>query len=164
MTPDRFRRLTEAYGASPEHWPAAERAAAEEMLARQDPDALAALAEARAIDLMLATHAIDAPDPDLVRRIVASAPSARSPSARQDNPPRWKQPRWWLSGAGFVGVGVAGIAAGVLAISLTGPLSGSAASPAASPAANPAANPPSVFDQSDAGTVFNGATSDWSDQ
>jgi hypothetical protein len=152
MTPDRFRRLTEAYGASPEHWPQAERAGAEALLARQDPEALAALAEALALDLMLATHAVDAPDPDLILRIVASAPSARAPRARNTGAPGWKQPRWWLSGAGFVGVGVAGIAAGVLAISLTGPLSTSAASP------------PSVFDQSDAGTVFNSATPDWSDQ
>jgi hypothetical protein len=151
MTPDRFRRLTEAYGASPEHWPQAERAGAEALLARQDPDALAALAEARALDLMLATHAIATPDADLIRRIVASAPSGRT-SRASTGMPRWKQPRWWLSGAGFVGVGVAGIAAGVLAISLTGPLSGSSASP------------PSVFDQGDAGTVFNSATSDWSDQ
>jgi len=152
MTPDRFRRLTDAYGASPEQWPPAERAAAEALLARQDPDALAALAEARALDLVLATHAVAAPDPDLVRRIVASAPSARAPGTGKSGMQRWKQPRWWLSGAGFVGAGVAGIAAGVLAISLTGPLS------------SPVASPPSVFDQGDAGTVFNSATPDWSDQ
>jgi hypothetical protein len=152
MTPDRFRRLTEAYGASPEHWPQVERAGAEALLARQDPEALAALAEARSLDLMLATHAIATPDADLIRQIVASAPSARASSAGNTRMPRWKRPRWWLSGAGFVGVGVAGIAAGVLAISLTGPLSTSAASP------------PSVFDQSDAGTVFNGTMPDWSDQ
>jgi hypothetical protein len=152
MTPDRFRRLTEAYGASPEHWPPTERAGAEALIARQDPEALAALAEARALDLMLTTHAIAAPEPEVIRRIVASAPSARASRTGNTGTPGWKRPRWWLSGAGFVGVGVAGIAAGVLAISLTGPLSTSAASP------------PNVFDQSDAGTVFNSATPDWSEQ
>jgi hypothetical protein len=152
MTPDRFRSLTEAYGASPEHWPQAERAGAEALLARQDPEALAALAEARSLDLLLATHAIATPDADLIRRIVASAPSAHSSRGGNTGMPRWKQPRWWLSGAGIVGVGVAGIAAGVLTISLTGPLSTSTASP------------PSVFDQGDAGTVFNSTTPDWSDQ
>ncbi len=43
MTPERFRRLTEAYGATPEHWPLAERADAQALLAQADPDVLAAL-------------------------------------------------------------------------------------------------------------------------
>jgi len=50
MTPDRFRRLTDAYGASPEQWPPAERAAAEALLARQDPDALRARVEGTVAD------------------------------------------------------------------------------------------------------------------
>jgi hypothetical protein len=146
MTPERFRRLTEAYGALPEHWPLAERAEAKALLAQRDPAVLAALAEARSLDLVLSRHDVAAPDSDLIRRILASAPSASPRQAAS-----WKRPNWWISGAGLVGVGVAGIAAGVLAISLTAPFYGSGA------------NPPSLFDQTGESTVFSNA-SDWSDQ
>ncbi len=146
MTPERFRRLTEAYGAMPEHWPLAERAEAKALLAQRDPAVLAALAEARSLDLVLSRHDVAAPESDLIRRILASAPST---SLRQA--PSWKRPNWWISGAGLVGVGVAGIAAGVLAISLTASFSGSGATP------------PSLFDQTGESTVFSNA-SDWSDQ
>jgi hypothetical protein len=142
MTPERFRRLTEAYGALPDHWPAAERAAAEALLARGDPDALAALDEARALDVYLTMHAVVEPDGSLVRRVVASAPSSRRAGR-----PAWQQPRWWLSGAGIVGVGVAGIAAGVVALSLI------------VPAARPV-GPPTAFDQTDADTAFGNVTFD----
>ena len=147
MTPERFRRLTEAYGAMPEHWPAAERAEAQALLDQRDPAVLAALADARSLDLVLSRHSVAVPESDLVRRILATAPVT---------PPRqesvWKRPQWWLSGAGLVGVGVAGIAAGVLAISLTGSFY-----------ATPS-NPPSLFDQTGESTVFSSATADWSDQ
>jgi hypothetical protein len=147
MTPERFRHLTEAYGAMPEHWPAAEREQAKALLAQRDPVVLAALASARSLDLVLSRHSVAAPESELVRRVVASAPTV---SPRQA--PSWKRPHWWLSGAGLVGVGVAGIAAGVLAISLTGSIY------------NASANPPSLFDQTGESTVFSSATADWSDQ
>jgi hypothetical protein len=152
MTPERFRRLTETYGAMPEHWPVAERADAQALLAQGDPDVLAALAEASSLDLMLSAHTIPAPETDLIRRIEASAPLVS-----MKEKPAWKQPRWWISSAGFVGVGVAGIAAGALAISLTASFSGGALS-------GSAANPPSLFDQTGESTVFGSTTSDWSDQ
>jgi hypothetical protein len=156
MTPERFRKLTEAYGAAPEHWPEAERDGAEALLARRDPDAIAALAAARGLDLELSAHAIAAPDADLIRRILAAAPSpsplsSSLPSSSRARQPAWKRPRWWLSGAGFVGAGAAGVAAGVLAISLAAPFSY-------------ATNPPNVFDQSDASTTFGSAAPDWSNQ
>lgn len=147
MTPERFRRLTEAYGAMPEHWPAAERAEAKALLDQRDPAVLAVLADARSLDLVLSRHSVAAPESDLVRRILASAPVA---PLRPE--PVWKRPQWWLSGAGLVGVGVAGIAAGVLAISLTGSFY-----------ATPS-NPPSLFDQTGESTVFSSTTADWSDQ
>ena len=71
--------------------------------------------------------------------------------------PAWKQPRWWISSAGFVGVGVAGIAAGALAISMTASFPNGAFS-------GTAAYQPSLFDQTGESTVFGSATSDWSDQ
>jgi hypothetical protein len=150
MTPERFRRLTEAYGATPEHWPATERAEAKALLDQSHPDVLAALADARALDLVLSRHNVAAPESDLVRRILAAAPLAPLAPPRQE--PAWRRPHWWLSGAGLVGVGVAGIAAGVLAISLTGSIY------------NTPANPPSLFDQTGESTVFSSATADWSDQ
>jgi hypothetical protein len=150
MTPERFRRLTEAYGAMPEHWPQAERAEARALLARRDPEVMAALAEASSLDLVLSAHAVPAPEHDLMRRIVASGLALSGESSSRK--PAWKRPHWWISGAGFVGVGVAGIAAGMLVISLTGSFSGAAGCP------------PSLFDQTGESTVFSSATSDWSDQ
>ncbi|AMH42912.1 MAG: hypothetical protein M3O74_00725 [Pseudomonadota bacterium] len=147
MTPERFRRLTEAYGAMPEHWPQAERADAQALVAGRDPEALAALADAGSLDLLLSAHTVAAPGNDLIRRIVEASPVGSS-----TRKPAWKKPEWWLSGAGFVGVGVAGIAAGVLVISLTTSLSGTAG------------GPPSLFDQTGESTVFNSSASDWSDQ
>ncbi|SAK61523.1 hypothetical protein [Caballeronia ptereochthonis] len=145
MTPERFRHITEAYGASPERWPAQERDAALALVAAGDARALAALAEARALDGMLDAHAVAAPDPELARRIVDSAPT---------KPERafWRQPRIWFSGVGFVGAGAAGVAAGALLVSLL------------APAPAPADNPHGWFEQSYSGTAFGGAPSDWSDQ
>ena len=147
MTPERFRSLTEAYGAMPEHWPQAERADAEALLAQRHPDALAALAEAGSLDLLLSAHAVVAPETELIRRIVESSPAGSS-----SRKPAWKKPNWWLSGAGFVGAGVAGIAAGVLVMSLATSLSGAPG------------GPPSLFDQTGESTVFSNGTTDWSDQ
>jgi hypothetical protein len=140
MTPERFRQLIEAYGAAPRQWPEAERREAEAFLASGDP---AVLSDARELDLFLAAHEVAPAEPDLVRRIVMSAPHRRASR------------RWWLSGVGLVGAGAAGVAAGVLALTLTAPLS--------PPPAH--ADGSSVFDQTDAGTAFgSGPHSDWSEQ
>jgi hypothetical protein len=147
MTPERFRHLTDAYGAIPEHWPEAERAEAQALVAQRDPETLAALADASSLDMLLSAHGVAAPGNDLIRRIVESSPAGSS-----TRKPVWKKPNWWLSGAGFVGVGVAGIAAGVLVISLATSFSGAAGSQ------------PSFFDQTGESTVFSSNTSDWSDQ
>jgi hypothetical protein len=141
MTPERFRSITEAYGASPDRWPAGERAAAQALLDARDPRALAALADARALDGALDAYAISAPGDALVRRIVASAPALAQPF--------WRRPRIWFSGVGFVGAGAAGVAAGALLVSLLAP----------------AAHVSHVgFDQSYSGTAFGAPPDDWSDQ
>ncbi|MDR5838305.1 hypothetical protein [Caballeronia sp. LZ034LL] len=144
MTPDRFRYLTEAYGASPERWPAGERNAALALLADGNADAHAALALARTLDGMLDAHAVARPAPALARRIIASAPPrpARAP---------WLNPRLWFSGVGFVGVGAAGIAAGALLVTLL------------APASVPYEHVHGGFEQTLSGTAFGGA-SDWSDE
>jgi len=132
MTPQRFVALTDAYGAAIEHWPQAERAAALALIEQREPLALAALADARQLDRLLAAHVVAAPAPALVSRIVAEARLV----------PRWQRwSRWFigsthrvlrhdrrppagrgasLRGAALLGmgVGVAGIATGVLVVSL----------------------------------------------
>ncbi|GJH27941.1 hypothetical protein [Caballeronia novacaledonica] len=146
MTPERFRHITEAYGASPERWPAQERDAALALVNAGDAEALAALAEARALDGMLDAHAVAAPGPEFARRIVDSAPTRPARAF-------WRRPRIWFSGVGFVGAGAAGVAAGALLVSLLAPA--------------PAPGEPAHggwFEQSYSGTAFGGAPSDWSDQ
>ncbi|NUA25700.1 hypothetical protein [Cupriavidus basilensis] len=101
MTPERFRALTESYGADPARWPEGERAAGQAMAAA--PGHLGALAEAAALDRLLAAHQVAAPEVALQRRIAASAPAPRAP--------------WWWSGLGLAGVGLAGTLAGALLVS-----------------------------------------------
>ena len=153
MTPERFRQLTEAYGALPDHWPQEERAAAQALLAQHDPQALAAIEEALQLDEYLESFAVPAPDTHLIRRIIASAPAAAAPRRASSF---WRQPRLWFSGAGLIGAGVAGIAAGAMAISLTGSPAGTAT--------NTNANALGMIDQSYGGTVFSSTPPDWSDQ
>ncbi|BAN24946.1 hypothetical protein [Caballeronia insecticola] len=148
MTPERFRHITEAYGASPERWPAQERDAALALIHAGDARALAALAEARALDGMLDAHAVAAPRPEFARRIVDSAPLPTSSTSSKR--PFWRRPRIWFSGAGFVGAGAAGVAAGALLVSLLAPA--------------PADHPHGWLEQSWSNTAFGGASSDWSDQ
>ncbi|MBC8637695.1 hypothetical protein IAG25_12815 [Caballeronia sp. EK] len=144
MTPERFRHITEAYGASPERWPAGERDAALALVNAGDAEALAALAEARALDGMLDAHAVAAASPEFVRRIVDSAPTRPARAF-------WRRPRIWFSGVGFVGAGAAGVVAGALLVSLLAPAPGEPAHGG-------------WFEQSYSGTAFGGAPSDWSDQ
>jgi len=117
MTPERFIHLADAYGADLAHWPAAEREDARTLLARQHPQALAALQQAAWLDNRLDSHRAPLADPALTRRIVASAYDTEPPSSF------WRRYADWLSRLGFVGVGLAGIAAGMLVASMSLPLS-----------------------------------------
>lgn len=136
MTPQRFADLADAYGSDPRRWPAAEREAAQALLALGAPRELEVLRQAAQLDRLLDKHRVGVPDPALVRRIIASAPTA-SPDAF------WAPLAGWLSRAGFIGAGLAGIAAGILVMSLNGPL----------PASNEGL--PSIFDQGDSDIVLN---------
>ena len=80
MTPERFTHLAEAYGADLHRWPAAERAGAQALLAEGNAEVLEALNQARWLDGLLDSHKVAAPTPELIRRIVASAPAAAPPS------------------------------------------------------------------------------------
>ncbi|EIK96663.1 hypothetical protein PMM47T1_10330 [Pseudomonas sp. M47T1] len=135
MTPERFDHLADAYGADVRRWPAQEQAAARALLDSGDVQAHAALAQASWLDGMLDSHRLAAVDPALARHIAACAPLPSRPSF-------WQGHRAWWSRLGLVGVGLAGIAAGMLAASLSLPLG------------NGAEALPSIFDQNDAEIVY----------
>jgi len=187
MTPERFRALTEAYGAAIEHWPAAERAAALNLIERQAPAALTALAEARQLDRLLATHRVAAPTPELTSRLIASAlpmprqtglrrwmmnfrPASNRPGAalgdwtqdlprdtRQSTDPSSRFPAQrrapfrtagLLRGLGWASVGLAGVATGVVVVSLL----------------TQTVTTPGLAELSYSSTAFGGSTQDWSNE
>ena len=134
MTPERFAHLADAYGASLHRWPVAEQAAAQALLDNGNASAREALREASWLDGQLDSHQLAFADPALARQIRQSAPRRAS---------FWSRYASWLSPAGLVGVGIAGVAAGVLVASMSVPL------PMLSSEVLP-----SVFDQGDAEVVF----------
>jgi len=134
MTPERFAHLADAYGASLHRWPLAEQAPARALLDSGNVHAREALREASWLDGQLDRHQLAFADPALARQIRESAPRRAS---------FWSRYAHWLSPAGLVGAGIAGIAAGVLVASLSVPL------PMLSSDVLP-----SVFDQGDADVVF----------
>lgn len=134
MTPERFAYLVDAYGASLHRWPVADQAAARALLDSGDPGAREALSAARWLDQQMDSHQLVLVDPALARKIRQSAPQRRS---------FWSRYASWLSPAGLVGVGIAGIAAGVLVASMSVPRPMLSAEVL-----------PSVFDQGDAEVVF----------
>ena len=85
MTLERLRALIAAYGGKPARWPAAERAAAEALLARS-PEARAALAEAEPIDSLLDAVPALAPSPALRAAVLAGMPQ----SDRSGRGSRWQ--------------------------------------------------------------------------
>jgi len=102
MTDDRLIELIEIWGADPASWPEAERAAGE-ILLRANPERFAsALAEARALDLMLEALPEPAMPRALTEAIVAAAPR---PKAARKDAQRWfglKTP--WAPASGFAAV------------------------------------------------------------
>lgn len=112
LTRDRFVALAAAYGADPRRWPAAERAAAEALLARDRADAPAVLTPEGRLDAWLDAYAVPAPSAALIDRILASAPQPAL---------LWSRARLWWSGLGLAGVSLAGALTGALALSLATP-------------------------------------------
>lgn len=135
MTPERFGHLADAYGADLRRWPVAEQAAAQALLASGAGPVQDALRQARELDQWLDSHQLAPAPAGLARQIAASAPRPRPRSF-------WQRYASWLSPAGFVGVGLAGIGAGMLVVSLSLPLR-------SSPEALP-----SIFEQSDAEIIL----------
>lgn len=134
MTPERFAYLADAYGADLQRWPLAEQSAAQALLDSGNASAREALHAAGWLDAHLDCHQLAFLDPALARQIRQSAPRRAS---------FWSRYAGWLSPAGLVGVGIAGVATGMLVASMSVPL------PMVS-----AEVLPSVFDQGDAQVIF----------
>jgi hypothetical protein len=109
VTPERFRELTEIYGAEPRRWPAAERPAALAYMRDHAADAEAALADASLLDGMLSNYTVAPPGAALREQIAASTPKARKST--------WRPAGFWWQSAGLTGLGLAGALAGALVIS-----------------------------------------------
>ena len=77
ITLERLRNLLDAYGAQPERWPEAERAAAQALIGRSAA-ARALWKEAQEVDLLLGAVSVE-PEPALVTRILAAAPRHAAP-------------------------------------------------------------------------------------
>ncbi|MFY1663529.1 hypothetical protein [Pseudomonas sp. Pseu.R1] len=135
MTPERFVHLAQAYGADLNRWPDADREGARQLLACDDPAARSALQDAAWLDQQLDRHVAPAPDWVLIKRTVASAFTTPRLSF-------WARYADWWSRLGFVGVGLAGIATGMLVASLSLPIS-------SSPDVLP-----SIFDHADADLIL----------
>lgn len=134
MKPERFVHLADAYGADLHRWPLAEQAPAQALLNSGSAIAHEALDAASWLDAQLDSDQLAFVDPALARRIRQSAPRPLS---------FWSRYARWLSPAGVVGVGIAGVVTGMLVASLSVPL------PMLSSDVLP-----SVFDQGDADVVF----------
>lgn len=134
MTPHRFTELAEAYGGDLQRWPSAERDSAQALLASGDSTLNAVLRQASWLDEQLDRHPLPAVSPQLARQIVADAMQEQS---------FWARSFSWLFGASFVGIGIAGVAAGILVASLALPL------------AVEHEALPNVFDSGDGDVVFN---------
>jgi hypothetical protein len=75
MNRQRLAEIVEAFGASPERWPAAERQAAEALVARS-AEARALVAQARELDALLDMAPAALPTSELAGRIMAARPAA----------------------------------------------------------------------------------------
>ena len=109
MTPERFRAIIEAYGATPQRWPAAERAAAERF-ARSKPEVEALLLREAELDDLLGRYSVRSPGSTLTGAVVASARPFRKPSSG-----------YLLKGFGFIGAGLAGAIVGALLMMIYAP-------------------------------------------
>jgi hypothetical protein len=87
LSPARFRALLDAYGAAPERWPAADRAAALALLA-ESPEAREQQAHAARLDALLDMVAAPEPSAELRARVLAQSPAVR-PQLRRAPARRW---------------------------------------------------------------------------
>jgi hypothetical protein len=113
MTPDRFATLIDAYGASPERWPASERQAALAYL-RATPAAQALVAEAGRLDALL--DRLEAPVVAIdLARITATAqePAANVLAFKPKQRSLPQQFRQWARAGALAAAGICGLVVGM---------------------------------------------------
>lgn len=111
MTPERFGALADAYGGDLERWPAAERDEARALLL-QRPHLQATLADAAALDAVLAAWTVPGPGAALAGGIAVMAMRRHAHARRL---------RLWLSSLGAATALAGGLAAGVITVTLSAP-------------------------------------------
>lgn len=100
----RLQQILEAYGADPRRWPAAERAAAEALVAGS-ADAAAMREDAVALDMLMDLSAAPSPSPELMARILAGREPAGLLPALWPFGPIW-QPVSAMAAAMVLGVAI----------------------------------------------------------
>lgn len=117
MTPDRFATLIDAYGASPERWPAPEREGALAYL-QATPAAHAQVAEAGRLDALLDRMEAPATSPKAridIARITATAQEAPANVIAFKPKPRTLPPqiRQWVRAGALAAAGICGLVVGM---------------------------------------------------
>jgi hypothetical protein len=141
MKNERLHQLLATYGAQPAKWPAADRvdtpaANPADLIvntesgviqagsASEQAESKAMLAEAAMLDSLLDSYGVSAPGPELLARIMASAPTATMATAPAPTMAcaatpvkRWFEHLWSGMGLGMAGVAAGGVLAGILLMS-----------------------------------------------
>ena len=144
MTPERLRTLLDTYGADARRWPTPERQSALELLSGAPLQWQRAVHEADLLDGWLDSDVVEAPDEALMERVLASRAAGRSRPRPQD---RWRRLRGWWTGAGLIGVGLAGTVAGATAVTIALRVA-----------------PQGAAEGLDRATAFSAVPADWSDE
>jgi len=112
MTPDRFATLIDAYGASPERWPAPERQAALAYL-RATPAAHSLVAEAGRLDALLDQMEAPAIAIDLARITATAQEPAANVVAFKPKPRLVPRTRQWMRAGALAAAGICGLVVGM---------------------------------------------------
>lgn len=86
---ERLKAVIAAYGANPERWPEADRAAFKTRVS-DDLAVAGQLEEARALDALIDLHDAGSPAPGAVSRVLARARRAQAPVPARTWPDRWR--------------------------------------------------------------------------
>jgi hypothetical protein len=117
MNIEQFIKLTDAYGATIEHWPAIYQQQAQEVIALNLLEVNQALEKARLLDEMFSSHTLAPAERRLFDSIIASAPKSDTLRAKQSLWQQWNI-KSWLGISSFISMGLAGAVAGVFFVSI----------------------------------------------